>query len=114
MIKFIIGNLLTLGSEDMEGKQICLAFAIISAEESAEEWKWFFERCKDHILGLDSAMVGLISDRGKGLLSAVGSVFTNLSPLFCAKHIQRNMQASQTIKDANMFAKQFVNFSFFI
>jgi transposase-like protein len=98
----LIGNLLTLGSEDMEGNQICLAFAIIAAEESTVEWKWFFERCKEHIVGLDGQSIGLISDRGKGLLTAIAQVFQHLSPLFCAKHIQRNIQANQSINDANM------------
>ncbi len=62
-----------LCSEDMENKQVCLAFAITIANESFEEWNWFLENCSSHISQLNSERVGVISDRAKG---AIGILWT--------------------------------------
>jgi hypothetical protein len=106
--------MLLLGSEDAETQQICLAFAIIASEESGEQWEWFFRNCKDHLAELDTPTVGLISDRGKGLLNGSGNVFSVLHSLFCAKHLQRNIQATSTIKDANLFVFRIQFFVLFL
>jgi hypothetical protein len=61
------GNIFLLTSEDSEDEQVILAVMFTNHNESIEEWSYFLKMCKNHIIGLDSKDVGLISDRDKGI-----------------------------------------------
>ena len=93
------GYLLILASEDGNEKSAVLYIAIVTQPESTEEWTWFIEHCRQHIPMLDDPNVGIISDRNRGLISAMSQTLMHSHHMWCAKHLERNVIGNKDIYD---------------
>nr|XP_045086430.1 uncharacterized protein LOC109771369 [Aegilops tauschii subsp. strangulata] len=72
-----------------------IAFAIVDKENTAS-WSWFLTQLK-YAIGGESGKFGyytIISDRQKGLLTAINNVFPNCKQRFCLRHIYQNFQTA--------------------
>lgn len=90
----VSGILLLAVTRDAVNAAVILAFAIVSSENE-DNWAWFCRNLKD---GLDEAHgsgtgITFVSDRDKGLIPAVSSVFPDAQHCFCVWHIVRNITA---------------------
>jgi hypothetical protein len=68
-----------------------IAWGVV-AKEDTENWQWFLEQLKQ-ALGGDHGQFGyytIMSDRQKGLLKAVSTVFPNSPQRYCLRHIYAN------------------------
>jgi hypothetical protein len=68
----------------------------VVAKEDTKNWTWFLEQLKE-ALGGDQGKFGqytIMSDRQKGLLKAVSTVFPNAPQRFCLRHIYANFQTA--------------------
>jgi len=72
-----------------------IAWAIV-AKEDTENWQWFLEQLKE-ALGGEEGQFGqytIMSDRQKGLITVVTTVFPNSPQRFCLRHIYANFQTA--------------------
>lgn len=72
-----------------------IAFAVVGKEDIAS-WCWFLQNLK-YALGGESGQFGyytIMSDRQKGLLTAINRVFPNCPQRFCLRHIYANFQTA--------------------
>lgn len=72
-----------------------IAWAVV-AKEDTENWQWFLEQLKE-ALGGERGQFGyytIMSDRQKGLIKAVTTVFPNCPQRFCLRHIYANFQTA--------------------
>jgi hypothetical protein len=70
-----------------------IAWAVV-AKEDTKNWKWFLEQLKE-VLGGEEGNFGnytIMSDRQKGLLKEVSTIFPNSPQRYCLKHIYANFQ----------------------
>jgi zinc finger SWIM domain-containing protein 3 len=70
-----------------------IAWAIV-AKEDIENWQWFLEQLKE-ALGGEQGQFGyytIMSDRQKGFLKEVSTVFPNCPQRFCLRRIYANFQ----------------------
>lgn len=67
-----------------------MGFGVVEIE-NYDNWLWFLKCMKLVILDADQESTVIFSDREKGLISAVSSVFSSPCHVFCIKHIIRNM-----------------------
>nr|KAJ0213473.1 hypothetical protein LSAT_V11C400168770 [Lactuca sativa] len=68
-----------------------LAYGIVESENT-ESWKWFLDNLGDDLdLGRNSNFT-FISDRQKGLHTAVEQIFPNAEHRYCIRHIHDNMR----------------------
>ncbi|CAI9304095.1 unnamed protein product [Lactuca saligna] len=68
-----------------------LAYGIVESENT-ESWKWFLNNLGDDLdLGRNSNFT-FISDRKKGLHTAVEQIFPNAEHRYCIRHIHDNMR----------------------
>nr|KAJ0213876.1 hypothetical protein LSAT_V11C400173310 [Lactuca sativa] len=68
-----------------------LAYGIVESEHT-ESWKWFLDNLGDDLdLGRNSNFT-FISDRQKGLHTAVEQIFPNAEHRYCIRHIHDNMR----------------------
>ncbi|KAK1644044.1 hypothetical protein QYE76_061849 [Lolium multiflorum] len=72
-----------------------IAWGVV-AKEDTENWQWFLEQLKQ-ALGGEHGQFGyytMMSDRQKGLLKAVSTVFPNSPQRYCLRHIYANFQTA--------------------
>ena len=69
----------------------CLGHAIIGGNEDKQGWTDFFRFSREHYPWLNSSTKTIISDRDKGLLNALSSVFPNACGFYCARHRAENI-----------------------
>jgi hypothetical protein len=72
-----------------------IAWAVV-AKEDTKNWQWFLEQLKE-ALGGEQGKFGyytIMSDRQKGLLKAVSTVFPNSPQRYCLRHIYANFQTA--------------------
>ncbi|XP_076911072.1 uncharacterized protein LOC143568926 [Bidens hawaiensis] len=67
-----------------------VAFAIVEAE-CTDSWKWFLNLLGDDLDLPHDANFTFISERQKGLIQVVESVFPRAEHRFCCKHIHENL-----------------------
>jgi hypothetical protein len=95
-IKLTTGaQILAATSRDGNNNIYPLAWAVV-AKEDTENWQWFLEQLK-FALGGECGKFGnytIMSDRQKGLLKAVSTVFPNSPQRFCLRHIYANFQTA--------------------
>lgn len=84
------GILLTATGLDSDNRSFVLGFGVVEIE-NYDNWLWFLKCMKLVILDADQESTVIFSDREKGLISAVSSVFSSPCHVFCIKHIIRNM-----------------------
>ncbi|XP_071738981.1 uncharacterized protein [Rutidosis leptorrhynchoides] len=85
------GQLLTAVGIDPNNGIYPLAYAIVEAE-SIQSWTWFLECLgKDLDLSVNSNFT-FISDRQKGILPAVASVYPCAEHWYCVRHLHQNFK----------------------
>jgi hypothetical protein len=95
-IKLTIGaQILAATGRDGNNNIYPIAWAVV-AKEDTENWQWFLEQLKE-ALGGEQGKFGyytIMSDRQKGLLKAVTTVFPNSQQRYCLRHIYANFQTA--------------------
>lgn len=93
-----IGKMLIATGITAQNKVFPIAFAIVD-EESSKSWKWFLRNVIQHVVPGRFGLT-LISDRAKGILSAVKDVWTDPSdgqPIgyhrYCLRHVCSNFNS---------------------
>ena len=87
--------LLAATGVDAVGSLYPLAFAVVDAENDAN-WLWFLSILRKHVLephaseNLENGTLVLLSDRQKGLIDGVASVFPGLRHGYCLRHLEEN------------------------
>jgi hypothetical protein len=72
-----------------------VAWAVV-AKEDTKNWQWFLEQLKE-ALGGEQGKFGyytIMSDRQKGLLKAISTIFPNCPQRYCLRHIYANFQTA--------------------
>lgn len=87
------GVFLVATTKDYNNHIIPVALALVPVEDY-KNWHWFLELVKEGLGDLDRFTV--LSDRQKGLLSAVVNVFPKAGHRFCLRHIMDNISRSKT------------------
>ncbi|XP_076885850.1 uncharacterized protein LOC143535506 [Bidens hawaiensis] len=85
------GQILTAVGTDGNNCLYPVAFAIVEAE-CTDSWKWFLDLLGDDLDLPHDANFAFISDRQKGLIQAVESVFPRAEHRFCCRHIHENLR----------------------
>jgi hypothetical protein len=75
---------------DANDKVVPLAWALVLIENEVW-WAWFLGYLKHCIPALDSEDYVFISDREKGMATAVSTVFEQSIHLYCCQHIADNL-----------------------
>jgi hypothetical protein len=90
-----LGILLAATSVDALGQLFPVAFAVVSAEND-DNWRWFLDTLRTKVIQpyapqwLNSDQLVLLSDRQKGLIDGVSSVFPLAPHGFCLRHLEEN------------------------
>ncbi|CAN0148704.1 unnamed protein product [Ectocarpus fasciculatus] len=89
-------QILTAVGLDSENQLFIVAFSIVDVE-NIDNWTWFLTNLMSSIGNLDDLENSLdgyhfISDRHKGLLTAVERAFPKVLHLMCMKHLERNIR----------------------
>ena len=91
------GILLAATATDAQGQLFPLAFAVVDSENDAQ-WLWFLQKLRDvlmehvpTILDVPDALT-ILSDRQKGLIQGVESIFPFSAHGYCVKHLERNLK----------------------
>ena len=95
-IKLTTGaQILAATGRDGNNNMYPIAWAVVPKEDT-ENWTWFLEQLK-YALGGESGKFGyytIMSDRQKGLIKAVNTVFPNCPVRYCLRHIYANFQTA--------------------
>ncbi|CAE6224026.1 unnamed protein product [Arabidopsis arenosa] len=92
------GVLLTAVGHDANNQIYPIAWAVVQSE-TADNWHWFVKQIKKDLGLEDGSRFVIISDRSKGLLSAVKSELPNAEHRMCVKHIIENLKKNHAKKD---------------
>ena len=87
------GILLAATAIDAAGQLFPLAFAVVNAEND-DNWRWFLSKLRE-ILELPNEnlrTITFLSDRQKGLVDGVDSVFPGAYHGFCMRHLSENFR----------------------
>ncbi|GKC02145.1 mutator type transposase [Tanacetum coccineum] len=86
------GQILTAVGVDANNGIYPVAYAIVEAESKAS-WCWFLNLLGED-LGIEANFnYTFISDRQKGLIQAIASVFPSAEHKYCVRHIHENMKS---------------------
>ncbi|XP_076912923.1 uncharacterized protein LOC143571364 [Bidens hawaiensis] len=85
------GQILTVVGTDGNNCLYPVTFAIVEAE-CTDSWKWFLDLLGDDLDLPHDANFTFISDRQKGLIQEVESVFRRAEHRFCCRHIHENLR----------------------
>ncbi|XP_070005583.1 uncharacterized protein [Nicotiana sylvestris] len=83
------GILLTACSQDVGGKILPLAYAIIDSENEAS-WRWFFESFKEAFGDRDGMCI--VCDRNESIAKATLIVYPQVSHCVCIWHLWNNIK----------------------
>jgi len=87
------GYLMAASTIDANSQLFILAFAIAEIENT-ENWTWFLDSFKIAMnLNSDDAEITFVSDRQKGLINAVSTVFPFAAHSYCGRHIYGNLKS---------------------
>ena len=90
-----LGILLAATSIDSLGQLFPVAFAVVNAEND-ENWLWFLKTLRTTVIQpyapefLNNHKLVLLSDRQKGLIDGVNTVFPGLPHGYCLRHLEEN------------------------
>ena len=87
--KYIL-TLLVITTVDGNGNTLPLAWALVN-QENDENWSWFLSGVTPYLPGLMELHAIMISDRQKGLTTAVARVLPNAIHGHCCQHIADNI-----------------------
>lgn len=92
------GVLLTAVGHDANNQIYPIAWAVVQSE-NADNWLWFVQQIKKDLNLEDGSRFVIISDRSKGLLSAVKNELPLAEHRSCVKHIVENLKKNHAKKD---------------
>ena len=100
------GILLTAVGKDGDNQLYLIAFSYVPVENTAN-WTWFCRHLQEAFIrsGINSRELSFISDREKGLLNAVHTVFPSSQHTFCVFHIQKNLGILKTEIEKALFMR---------
>ena len=78
---------------DARNQHVLLSATFLVANESKKSWQIATQFMQTH-LKMDTPDFCIISDRDKGLIYVVDSMFHQAKNLYCRRHMQQNMQAN--------------------
>jgi hypothetical protein len=84
-------TLLVTCTLDGNNEILPLTWALVPIEDG-DNWTWFLLKLKHHFWGMDCNGIVIISDRDKGLQTAVPEVFPNAHHSYCCQHLADNVQ----------------------
>lgn len=84
------GMIMTASAMDGEKSIVPLALSVVPGENEAT-WTYFFTKLKQAIPGIDDASIVIMSDREKGLRTAIRNVLPNAIPGVCVWHLEKNV-----------------------
>ena len=101
------GILLTATATDANESLFPLAYAVVSSEND-ENWLWFNGLLRKVITEhapsfLDPQVLTFVSDRQKGLLEAIATVFPQSPSGYCLRHLYENMWKEFKHPELKMF-----------
>lgn len=85
--------LLAVITLDADDEILILAWALVPQEDHAN-WLWFFRKIAPYLTSLQDPDAVIISDRLKGLVSAVSICFPSTTHSYCSKHFYDNLRVS--------------------
>ena len=92
------GVLLTAVGHDTNNQIYPIAWAVVQSE-TTDSWLWFIKKIKHDLVLQDWNRFVIISDRSKGLKSAMESELPNAEHRKCVKHIAENVKKNHAKKD---------------
>ncbi|XP_050113356.1 uncharacterized protein LOC126591625 [Malus sylvestris] len=84
-----------------------LAFAMVDLENE-ENWTWFMEQLS-YMLTPQERTITFVSDRNKGLLESVATVFPHSHHAFCLEHLKRNVFSKYPTSCGKIFRDHIVH-----
>ncbi|XP_020200570.1 uncharacterized protein [Aegilops tauschii subsp. strangulata] len=87
-------QILAATGRDANKNMYPIAFGVVGVEDTPN-WSWFLTQLKYALGGTEEGKFGkytFMSDRQKGLLNAVTSIFPNCPHRYCLRHIYANFQ----------------------
>ena len=85
--------LLAVTTLDADEEILILAWALVPQEDQAN-WLWFLRKIAPYLTFLQNLNAVIISDRLKGLASAVSICFPSATHSYCSKHLYDNLRLS--------------------
>jgi zinc finger SWIM domain-containing protein 3 len=92
------GMLLAAVTKDPNGQMVLLAYAIVPAED-ADNWKYFLNQLKSCHTSFAERSFLIMSDRDKGISSAIEYALPHCIQVNCLKHMARNMRSALKVKE---------------
>ncbi|XP_030932927.1 uncharacterized protein LOC115958764 [Quercus lobata] len=96
------GQILSATAKDANDNIFPVAMAVVE-QETRESWIWFLEIFADDIGRPEEFQLVFISDRQKGLIPAIETLFPTVEHRYCVKHIYNNFKVDHKgleLKDA--------------
>ncbi|XP_022895249.1 uncharacterized protein LOC111409429 [Olea europaea var. sylvestris] len=87
------GQLLSAVGVDANNGMYPVAYAVVEVE-NGDNWRWFLGLLKDDLHINSSQHWTFISDKQKGLVNAIESLFENSEHRTCVRHLYNNFSAS--------------------
>ncbi|KAK9986371.1 hypothetical protein SO802_031322 [Lithocarpus litseifolius] len=87
------GQLLSATAKDGNDNIFLVAMAVVE-QENNDSWTWFLEQFADDIGRPEELNLVFISDRQKGLLPAMETLFPTVEYRYCVKHIDNNFKVN--------------------
>ena len=84
-------------ASDALGQTVILAFSVFADTEIRLSWGKHFKFLLEAHPGIDTEEASIISDRDKGLASAISQNFKNALPFFCSWHMNENLRSTSGI-----------------
>ncbi|GJU56462.1 mutator type transposase [Tanacetum coccineum] len=85
------GQILTAVVVDCNNETYLVAYVVVEAK-TKDAWMWFLDYLGDDLDLTSESNFTFISDRQKGILPAISTLFPNAEHRFCLKHIYDNMK----------------------
>ncbi|XP_030969581.1 uncharacterized protein LOC115989842 [Quercus lobata] len=85
------GQILSATAKDANDNIFPVAMAVVE-QETRESWIWFLEIFADDIGRPEELQLVFISDRQKGLIPAIETLFLTMEHRYCVKHIYNNFK----------------------
>ncbi|XP_021992748.1 uncharacterized protein LOC110889512 [Helianthus annuus] len=86
------GQILSAVGIDGNNSIYLVCYALVKPE-TTQSWKWFLQLLRDNLGCMDESCFTFISDRQKGLIPTMLTVYPNGEHRFCLRHIHENMKS---------------------
>ena len=88
----VIHNYVLLIATALDANNVAINLAWgIARKENLDHWSWFFDNLDLALDNLNRPSVVIMSNRQKGIKSAVQTRLANVTEAYCCKHIERQL-----------------------